>query len=72
MLGPKVPYLSVIGVLMYLANYNMPGITFVVNLLARHSTSPTKHHWTGVKNIFIYLQGTMDLGLFSGKTRLHV
>ena len=50
---------------MYVANCTRPDITFAVNLLARHSVAPTKRHWTGVKNIFRYLQGTIDLGLFN-------
>ena len=66
-LGPEVPYLSAIGALMYLANSTRPDIAFVVNLLARHSAKPTQHHWTGVKNIFRYLNGTKDLGLFFKK-----
>ena len=49
---------------MYVANFTRPDIAFAVNLLARHSAAPTKRHWTGVKNIFRYLQGTTDLGLF--------
>ena len=40
-LGPKVPYLSVIGVLMYLANYTRPNTAFAVNLLAMYSSAPT-------------------------------
>ena len=40
-LGPKVPYLSAIGALMYLANYTRPNIAFAVNLLARFSFAPT-------------------------------
>jgi hypothetical protein len=63
-LGSEVPYLSAVGALMYLANCTRPDIAFAVNLLARHSAAPTKRHWTGVKNIFRYLQGTKDLGLF--------
>ncbi|KAL5561416.1 hypothetical protein UlMin_031163 [Ulmus minor] len=62
--GPEVSYLSAIGALMYLANCTRPDITFVVNLLARFSSSPTRRHWNGIKHIFCYLQGTIDLGLF--------
>ena len=62
-LGPEVPYLSAIGALMYLANCTRPDIAFSVNLLARFSASPTKRHWNGIKHIFRYLQGTIDLGL---------
>jgi hypothetical protein len=63
-LGPQVPYLSAIRALMYLANSTRPNIAFVVNLLARHSAAPTKRHWTGVKQILRYVNGTRDLGLF--------
>ena len=41
LLSPEVPYLSVIGALMYLANYTHPDISLTVNLLARYSSSPT-------------------------------
>jgi len=63
-LGPEVPYLSAIGALMYLANCTRPDISFAVNLLARFSSSPTRRHWNGIKHIFRYLQGTIDLGLY--------
>nr|KYP55492.1 Retrovirus-related Pol polyprotein from transposon TNT 1-94 [Cajanus cajan] len=43
-LGPEVSYLSAIGALMYLVNYTRLDITFVVNLLARYSSSPTRRH----------------------------
>ena len=39
-----------------------------MNLLARFSASPTKQHWNGIKHIFCYLQGTIDLGLLYSKT----
>jgi hypothetical protein len=63
-MGPDVPYLSAIGVLMYIANCTRPDIAFAVNLLARYNAAPTQRHWAGVKNIFRYLIGTIDLGLF--------
>ncbi|KAJ9546417.1 hypothetical protein OSB04_018960 [Centaurea solstitialis] len=63
-LGPKVPYLSAIGALMFLAGHTRPDISFSLNLLARYSSCPTKRHWNGVKQIFRYLQGTKDLGLY--------
>ena len=62
-LGLEVPYLSAIGALLYLANCTKPDIEFVVNLLARFSTSPTRRHWNGIKHIFWYLQGSQDIGL---------
>jgi hypothetical protein len=67
LLGPDVP--CAIGALMYLVNSTRPDITFAVNLLDRHSVAPTKCYWTGVKNIFRYLNGTKDLGFFLKKCR---
>ncbi|CAM8919718.1 unnamed protein product [Rhodiola kirilowii] len=63
-LGSEVSYFSAIGALMYLTNCTRPDISFVVNLLARFSSAPTKRHWSGIKHVFRYLQGTIDLGLF--------
>ncbi|XP_070672386.1 secreted RxLR effector protein 161-like [Malus domestica] len=63
-LEPEVPYLGAISTLLYLAQCTRPDISFVVNLLARYSNAPTCRHWIGVKDIFYYLKGTTDLGLF--------
>ena len=63
-LGPEVPYLSIISALLYLANNTHPDIAFAVNLLARYNAGPTQRHWKGVKYLLRYLKGTIDLGLF--------
>ena len=63
-LGPKVPYLSAIGAFMYLANCTWPDIAFSVNLLAKYISAPTRRHWNGVKHVFCYLRGTIDMDLF--------
>ena len=69
--GPKVPYLSAIGAIMYLANSTRLDIAFSINLLARYSSSPTKRHWNEIKHILRYLRGTIDMRLFhSNKTNL--
>jgi hypothetical protein len=39
--------------------------------LARYSVAPTKRHWVGVKNVFRYLNGTKDLGLFFKRNNDH-
>ena len=44
-LGPETPYLNAIGTLMYLANNTRLDIAFVVNLLARYSSTPMRRHW---------------------------
>ena len=63
-LGAEYPYLSAIGALLYLAQCTRPDIAFSVNLLARFSSAPTHRHWNGIKHLFRYLKGTLDMGLF--------
>ncbi|XP_059635711.1 secreted RxLR effector protein 161-like [Cornus florida] len=67
LLSPEVPYLSVIGALMYLLNCTRPDRVFSVNLLARYSSAPTRRHWNEIKHILRYLCGTIDIGLFYSK-----
>jgi hypothetical protein len=50
-LGQEYPYLSAIGVLMYLTNNTRPDIAFAVNCLVRHNVAPTMRHWNDIKNI---------------------
>ncbi|XP_049399681.1 secreted RxLR effector protein 161-like [Solanum stenotomum] len=72
-LGDETPYLSAIGALMYLANNTRPDICFAESLLARFSSCPTRRHWKGVKHIFRYLQGTIDMGLlYSNASKLEL
>jgi hypothetical protein len=63
-IGPKVPYLSAIGALIYLTSCTQPDIAFPVNLLARYSYAPTQRHWNRVKHVLSYLRGTTDMGFF--------
>jgi hypothetical protein len=44
--------------------YDCSVYVFINRVWHRLSAVPTKHHWTGVKTIFRYLQGTTDLDLF--------
>ena len=63
-LGPKVPYISVFGALIYLANCTCLNIAFYVNLLARYSSTLTWRHWNGIKHMLCYLRETAYIGLF--------
>jgi len=73
LLGDETPYISAIWALMYLANNTRPDICFAVSLLARFSSCPTRRHWKGVKHIFRYLQGTIDMGLlYSNASKLEL
>ena len=59
----KIPFMSAIGALMYLALGTRPDIAFAVAKLAQFNTNPGAAHWTAVKHIFRYLKGTIDLKL---------
>lgn len=48
----------------------MSDIAFAANLLARHNATPTKHHWTCVKHILRYENGTRSLRLFSKESQI--
>ena len=67
LLGLEVPYLSVIGAFMYLANCTSPDIAFFVNLLARYNYAPTRRHWNGIKHILRYLHETTGMSIFYSK-----
>jgi hypothetical protein len=71
-LGPEIPYLSVIGALMYLANCTRPDIAFAVNLLARHSADPTRRHWMGAKCILRTLMAQRILVYSSRKIMIPI
>ncbi|GBE86914.1 hypothetical protein SCP_1001580 [Sparassis crispa] len=62
----KVPYLSAVGALMYLAITTRPDIMFAIGCLAHFNANPGPAHWIAVKHVFRYLKGTMDLRLHYG------
>ena len=67
LLGLEVPYLSVIGEIMYLANCTRLDNFFFVNLLVRPSFALTQRHLNGIKHILRYLKGTIDMSLLYSK-----
>ena len=64
LVGPRVPYFSAIGALMYLVNYILSDMAFFVNLLARYNFTATQNHWNCIKYILHYLHETTNIGLF--------
>ena len=64
LVGPRVPYFSAIGAPMYLVNYILSDIAFLVNLLERYNFAPTQNHWNCIKYILHYLHETTNIGLF--------
>jgi transposase InsO family protein len=64
----KIPYLSAVGTLQYLATSTRPDISFAVGVLARFNCNPGIQHWSAVKHLFRYLKGTLDYKLVYGPT----
>ena len=64
-----VPYVSVVGSLMYVMVYTRPNLAQTVNVVSKYMGKLGKEHWQTVKCIFRYLKGTTDIGLvYQGDT----
>ena len=49
--------------MMYLAVCTHPDIAFAVSSHAKFTSNPNKDHWTDLKRLFRYLQGTQQWGI---------
>ena len=56
-------YQSAVGCLLYLSTRTRPDIAYAVGSVARFTAKPTKQHWSAVKRIMRYLNGTINHGL---------
>ena len=56
-------YQAAIGSLNYAAIATRPDLSVAVGMLSQHMRNPSLEHWTGVKRVFRYIQGTIDYGL---------
>jgi histone deacetylase 1/2 len=54
-------YRSMVGALQYFT-LTMPDISFAVNKVCQFLHAPTTVHWSAVKRILSYIQGTLDVG----------
>jgi hypothetical protein len=69
-LGPDdaTKYRSIVGALQYLT-LTQPDISFAVNKVCQYLHASTTTHWSVVKRILRYIQGTISLGLKLVKTK---
>lgn len=70
----KIPYQAAVGSLLYLTQCTRPDIQFAVNDVSRFNSNYRIPHWTAVKRIMRYLNGTKDLKLRytkGGRSELH-
>ena len=59
----RTTYQQAIGCLIYLATRTRPDIAASVGILSKFMADPGPAHWSGVKRILRYLQGTRNYGL---------
>lgn len=57
-----------IGMLNHLALHSQPDILHTVNVLLQYTTKPTVKHWSLVKHLLRYLQGTTSVGILYQKS----
>ena len=56
-------YHMIIGCLTYTAMTTRPDLAAAVGILSKYMSKPGKDHWTDVKRILQYIQGTLNYGL---------
>ena len=55
-------YQAAIGSLNYAAIATRPDLSVAVGMLSKYMNCPSNEHWCGVKRVFRYIKGTLDLG----------
>ena len=60
-------YQSAVGCLLYLSTKTRPDIAYAVGNVARFTSQPSMQHWSAVKRIMRYLNGTINYGMMYGK-----
>jgi hypothetical protein len=65
----KLPYRSVVGSLMYLAQCTRPDMAHAVGVLSQHLENPSKPHWDSAMHVLRYLNHTANVGIvYSGNS----
>ena len=63
------PYREAVGALLYVSLMTRPDISYAVGQVSKHCQNPNQSHWEAVEQIFAYLVGTMDYGIWLGAGR---
>ncbi|XP_042485603.1 secreted RxLR effector protein 161-like [Macadamia integrifolia] len=67
LLSDPARYRSIVGALQYIT-LTRPDVAYSINQACQFMYAPSKDHWTLVKRILRYLQGTKDQGLFISRS----
>ncbi len=61
-----IPYRETVGLLLYIACNTRPDIMAATSIASRFVSNPGDQHWSAVKRILRYLQGTRNFGIVLG------
>lgn len=59
----NIPYVAVVGGLMYAQVYTRPDIALAFDVLGRYQNNPCVDHWKSAKKLMRYIQGKKDFML---------
>ncbi|XP_031263525.1 secreted RxLR effector protein 161-like [Pistacia vera] len=59
----QVPYANVIGSIMYAMISTRPDLSFAMSLLSHFMSNPGSEHWSALKWVLRYINGTSHIGL---------
>ncbi|XP_031287627.1 secreted RxLR effector protein 161-like [Pistacia vera] len=64
-----IPYANALGSLMYLMVCTRPDLASFVSLVSRFMSNPERLHWSALKWILRYLQGSKSVGIVFSKNK---
>jgi len=56
----QIPYLQIIGVLLWISRVSRPDISYAVGVLSRYSSNPSMRHYYAALGVLKYLKGTIN------------
>jgi len=64
-----IPYVNVVGSLMYAMIWTRPNFSYAVSVESRYMHNPNKDHWKVIKWILRYVKGSLDECLVFNKSK---